>query len=302
MSFKIKSQKDKKIKDNEGVPFMAKQRYINTKFWFDDYIINLNSLEKYLFLYFLCNNHTEICGIYELSMKIILFETGLEENQFNLIINKIKEKILYLDGWVCIRNFIKNQQINPSVRKGIERVFLDVPDKILNQLKNVWSEFDKILVEYNRVLEPLKTSNSLSTVCQSLSKPATYLNLNLNLNPQGGVQGGVLKNSINSGKNTKAVDNLAKSDNTSGIKQTTSGIKKSHNLEHLAGGLKAFRQVFPAGVGSFAELRKAIKCYKLKPFFGGGQMSNNLERYQSANGQWRDFKGSHKAIELRERR
>jgi len=57
---------------------MAKQRYINTKFWSDTFISELNPLDRYLFLYFLTNEHTNIAGVYELPLKTIAFETGIE--------------------------------------------------------------------------------------------------------------------------------------------------------------------------------------------------------------------------------
>jgi len=46
---------------------------------------------------------------------------------------KTNKKILYIDNWICIINFIKNQSLNPSVITGIEREVKLVPDKIRKQ-------------------------------------------------------------------------------------------------------------------------------------------------------------------------
>ena len=85
-------------------------------------------------------------------------------------------------------------------------------------------------------------------------------------------------------------------------KQTASGGGKACSGSAKQRGLAIFKRDFPDGVGSLAEMREAIKHYNLKPFCAGGQMSNDLERVQSANGQWQDFTGGLKAIELRNKR
>lgn len=65
---------------------MSKNRFINTKFWSDNFIIELNPLDRYLFLYFLTNEHTNIAGIYELPLRTISFETGIEKDMLEKMI------------------------------------------------------------------------------------------------------------------------------------------------------------------------------------------------------------------------
>jgi hypothetical protein len=110
---------------------MAKKRYINTKFWSDDFIIKLKPLERYFFLYLLTNEHTDICGIYELSEKVIERETDLDSKTIHKIFRLLKPKIDYLNGWVFIRNFEKHQAVNPKVAEGIKRSKESVPKEIL---------------------------------------------------------------------------------------------------------------------------------------------------------------------------
>ena len=50
---------------------MSDTRMIKTKFWDDDYISYLDSVEKLLFLYCLTNPLTNIAGIYEITLKRI---------------------------------------------------------------------------------------------------------------------------------------------------------------------------------------------------------------------------------------
>jgi len=114
---------------------MAKQRYVNTKFWNDAFISHLDPLERYLFLYFLTNEHTNIAGIYELPLRTMAFETGIESEMLIKMIGKMKEKIIYTEEWVCIKNFIKHQSTTSvKVQQGISLELKNVPPHIIDVL------------------------------------------------------------------------------------------------------------------------------------------------------------------------
>lgn len=123
---------------------MAKERYLKTKFWSDGYIVDLDPLERYLFLYFLTNEHTNIAGIYELPISVIERETKLSEKDKDVkkrptsIIKRLGAKIKYIDGWVFIINFIKNQSTaSPKVAKGIEFALDEIPNNIQEKIKEI---------------------------------------------------------------------------------------------------------------------------------------------------------------------
>ena len=119
---------------------MAKNRYVNTKFWTDTYVLdNLNPIDKLFFIYLLTNAHTDICGVYELSLKIAAIETGLDrDNIEKVIMPKLERdgKVMYCDGWVAIRNFQKHQSLNPKVLKGIEIGLDKAPPKLRQFIKD----------------------------------------------------------------------------------------------------------------------------------------------------------------------
>ena len=124
---------------------MAKQRYINTEFWTDEFIEALEPLDRYLFLYFLTNVHTTICGIYRLPIRYITGDTKLTESQVQESLRKLwreeerNQKILYLDGWVYIKNFERHQVARGSekVKIGIERAKKEVPRDILAKIAKI---------------------------------------------------------------------------------------------------------------------------------------------------------------------
>jgi hypothetical protein len=116
---------------------MAKQRMVNTRFWDDDYTSNLDPIEKLLFLYFLTNTSTNICGVYEIPLKKVANETGIDKEMVAKIIQRFTNdnKIFYQDGWVVVKNFIKHQnQKSPKVSKGIVEELKNVPEQILTTL------------------------------------------------------------------------------------------------------------------------------------------------------------------------
>jgi len=140
---------------------MARQRYINTDFWRDDYIENLDPLERYLFIYCLTNPQTNIAGVYKVSIKRMAFETGLDRDMLVKMLARFQKdcKIAFIDGYIVIKNFIKHQKVNPKIEIGIAECLKDIPESVEKWL-----------------------NNTLSKPIDSLSKPLNYLNVNTNDN------------------------------------------------------------------------------------------------------------------------
>ena len=104
-------------------------------------------IERYLFLYFLTNEHNNIAGVYELPIEVMSRETGLEKDHLGKLLPRLKGKIYFFrvrdgeDGeessWIYIKNFIKHQQVNDKIKKGIETVLENLPPKIKEELKKI---------------------------------------------------------------------------------------------------------------------------------------------------------------------
>lgn len=115
---------------------MAKQRYVNTYFWDDDYVADLEPLEKLLFLYLLTNPLTDIAGAYKIALKRMAFDTGIERPEIERILEKFEKdnKVIYKDGWILVCNFVKHQNKNPKVIAGIKRSLIGCPQWIIDRL------------------------------------------------------------------------------------------------------------------------------------------------------------------------
>ena len=114
-----------------------KQRYINTRFWNDGYISNLDPVEKLMFIYLLTNEHTNISGVYEIPIKIIGIETGIDGGMIKKILKRLEARIRYIDGFVVLKNFVKHQETGSElVQKGIVNCLKELDKKFLEKIVN----------------------------------------------------------------------------------------------------------------------------------------------------------------------
>lgn len=106
-----------------------KLRSVNTKFWEDPFIEELRPEEKLIFLYLLTNPMTNMLGIYEVSIKRISYDTGLtsERVEKSLKIFESKGKVIFKDNYVVLPNFLKNQNLNSNMKKGVLNIYNDLP-------------------------------------------------------------------------------------------------------------------------------------------------------------------------------
>lgn len=151
---------------------MSKSRYIDTKFWDDPYIIELKSDMKLLFLYLLTNPLTNPCGVYEISLKRMSFDTSLSFGMIEKALEAFQKdsKIYYKDNFIIITNFIKNQKLNKNMQIGVLNNLNDLP-------MNIKSFIFKKEYDLNKPFETLL--NALNNLNLN-----SNLNLNIKLEPK----------------------------------------------------------------------------------------------------------------------
>ena len=116
---------------------MAQSRYINTRFWKDNYVADLNSSDKLLFLYLITNQNTNIAGIYEIGLREIAMDTGIDKDMVLKQLEKFRAdgKVYYIEGHIIVRNFINHQAESPKIQRGIAKIIENLPPRLRNFIK-----------------------------------------------------------------------------------------------------------------------------------------------------------------------
>jgi hypothetical protein len=114
-----------------------KMRSINTKFWNDTFIEDLTVSEKLLFLYLLTNSLTNLLGIYEISIRRISYETGLNKETILKGFERFAtvKKVYYVDNYIIMPNFLKNQNLNANMKKGVVNLYEELPNHLKDSIK-----------------------------------------------------------------------------------------------------------------------------------------------------------------------
>lgn len=126
---------------------MSKKRYVDTKFWDDNYIIEKDPIEKLLFLYLLTNTLTNIIGIYEISINRIAFDTGIDKEMVLKILERFEadDKAKYENGWIALKNFTKHQLNNPKINAGIKALSREIPEDLIKWVNIDPKRFSEIV-------------------------------------------------------------------------------------------------------------------------------------------------------------
>lgn len=110
---------------------MAKYRQVHVSFWQDGFVQDLSPEERYFYIYLMTNTKTNQCGVYELPIKNIIYETGISEERIIELLGRFTDwdKILYsfetkeiiMLNWVKY-NPINNDNLQKCVKKELENV------------------------------------------------------------------------------------------------------------------------------------------------------------------------------------
>lgn len=148
---------------------MSKLRSVNTHFWNDAFIIDLDPVDKLVFLYLLTNEQTNMLGIYELHIKKISFETGIEISLLEKVFQRFEKakKAKYLDAYVILPNFIKHQNYNPNMQVSAIQKWNELPESVQND--SLSEPILKGLKAFNN--KNIEIKNPSKTLTQGLPNP-----------------------------------------------------------------------------------------------------------------------------------
>lgn len=116
------------------------KRYISTTFWDDEWVQSLDFIEKGLYLYLLTNSLTNIAGVYKLSERRIVYDTGLEKSTVEKTLEKFqKAGKAYRHGeYIVLPAWPHHQKCaNVNIQRGISRILKDLDRELLEFLAEV---------------------------------------------------------------------------------------------------------------------------------------------------------------------
>lgn len=120
------------------------QRVFLTEFWDKEFIQELSSGAKLLYIYCLTNTHCNQAGVYYLTKKTISEETGIDKEDLAGFFKELEPKVLWYPdiNIIWARNFLKYQAQSP--------LFLKAAAKCLRNLK--MNGIAQEVVDYNKRL------------------------------------------------------------------------------------------------------------------------------------------------------
>lgn len=138
---------------------------IDTRIWHDGWVRKLSALERYLFIYLLSNDKCSFCGIYELPISLMSFETGIGEQELeDTMLPRLEPKVYYHNGWVYLINFKKHHVSEKSnnSKKGYDSALNDVPRDVLEYFSR-----------YDSPLKPLISPSDTITLASTITSTFT---------------------------------------------------------------------------------------------------------------------------------
>ncbi len=79
-----------------------KTRIVWTKIWEDDWFQNLSDPAQKLFLYLITNSRINMCGCYQISGRVLLFDTRIKN--LDNAKSELKPKVRFFNDWVYVVN------------------------------------------------------------------------------------------------------------------------------------------------------------------------------------------------------
>jgi len=153
----------------------GKNRYFNTDFWTDPYVMRLDPSEKLLYCYLFTNDRQNIAGVYEMARKKMANETGFDRDVIEVILQRfVKDgKIQLIEDWIIVFNTIKNQKANPNIVKGMQLILSDLPPivKATEAFERLRKALDNINTNTNiNINENTNFNEALALASESLEE------------------------------------------------------------------------------------------------------------------------------------
>lgn len=119
---------------------MDVKRYINTRIWSDTWFEELEGIERLIWLYLLTNQQTNLIGIYEIGLRRISNESGVDFNRLVTVMERFANdsKAFHNGRFVIIPNYLRNQTLaNQNMVKSASNLYHALPDDVKKVLQSL---------------------------------------------------------------------------------------------------------------------------------------------------------------------
>ena len=117
---------------------MAIFRKVHVTFWRDEFVESLTPEQKFFYLYLLTNDRTTQCGIYEITIKQMCYDTGYNDDTIKKLIEyfvgtgKVRYSVETKE--IALKNWVKyNDSNSPKVKACIDNELKKVKNRVLIQ-------------------------------------------------------------------------------------------------------------------------------------------------------------------------
>jgi hypothetical protein len=129
---------------------MAGYRQIHPEIWSDPWFSELDTKEKIVFIYLFSNDRSSLCGLYEISIKQIAFDTGCEVAETQKIIDRfvVDKKIVFENNTILVKNMWEkhrttSEKVMIRVKRDIAKIVDCKPKRVLLQ---IYSDIDALSI------------------------------------------------------------------------------------------------------------------------------------------------------------
>lgn len=152
---------------------MAGYRQLHTRMWSaDQWFADLPPEHKLLFIYLFSNERASVIGLYELPVRVMCFETGLEKDVVLQALEAFSQagKVHYdtTTGVVWVRNMFKYQgSTSPKLKERIKADLKAVP---ACALRTLWEKENTVLIGYGSGMDTSLSISISSSISDSGSE------------------------------------------------------------------------------------------------------------------------------------
>jgi len=139
-----------------------KIRCIEVDLWESRWFKTLSKDAKYLYLFLLSNPRANICGVYQIMVEAIEFQTGLTDVEKILAELTTKNEVFKVDDWLIILRYPSFQSWRTSWAIGL---------RMVAEIEELPKEIRNLIIQYDYQYPPIKSVESFQREKARNKKP-----------------------------------------------------------------------------------------------------------------------------------